>query len=236
MRILPVILFNTLFYLALTLGMILILPLFIFSRRLVGLALKGLIYVTIALQFLFGLRVVFRGKENIPKGGCLVASKHQSMWETFMLSPLFYDPGYVYKRELEKIPLFGAYLRKFDMVPIDRDGRASALRDMTRITARKLGEGRQIIIFPEGTRREPGAPPDYKTGIALLYAAANVPVVPVALNSGVYWSKYLWRGKPGRLVVDILPPIPPGLPRDEFMARLQTQLEAAADKLFEGKN
>jgi 1-acyl-sn-glycerol-3-phosphate acyltransferase len=226
-------LFNTLFYLTLALGMFLLLPLFVFPRAVIRPVFKKLLQFTYILQDLFGLKLEFRGLQNIPQGGCLVASKHQSVWETFMLSPLFVEPAYVYKYELEKIPLFGTYLRKFDMVPIDRTKGASALREMTRLTARKVREGRQIIIFPEGTRREPGAEPSYKTGIALLYEASKAPVVPVALNSGIFWSKYFWRGKTGRLIVEILPPIPAGLPRDEFMNTLQTRLEAATNKLLE---
>lgn len=233
MRALIAFIFNFLFYLILVLGLILILPLLFFSRKAVRPALKAVMVTLLNLQKLFGQKIEFRGLHNVPEGGCIIAPKHQSMWETLMLGTLFSDPAFIYKRELEKVPLFGAFLRKFDMVPIDREKGASALRDMTRLAAQKIQEGRQIIIFPEGTRREAGAAPSYKNGIALLYEAANAPLVPVALNSGVLWSKYFWRGKRGRLIVDVLPPIPAGLPREEFMEKLQTQLETATNKLLE---
>jgi 1-acyl-sn-glycerol-3-phosphate acyltransferase len=232
MIILRAIVFNILFYLLLAVGMVLILPLFIFPRHIVGFALKRLLSASLLLQCLFGLKVEVRGKKNIPQGGAIIASKHQSVWETFMLSNLFYDPGFVYKCELEKIPLYGSYLRKFDMVPINRSEGIRALKKMVRLAAEKVKQGRQIIIFPEGTRRPAGAKPDYKTGIALLYEVANTPVLPIALNSGLFWSKYFWSGKTGKLVVDILPPIGPGLPRNEFMMRLQSQLEAASNALL----
>jgi 1-acyl-sn-glycerol-3-phosphate acyltransferase len=232
MRTFIVVVFNTVFYTVLAFGMILILPLFFFSRHVVLPVLMTVMGALMGLQNLFGQKVEFRGLHNIPHGGCLIAPKHQSMWETMILGTLFDDPGFIYKRELEKIPLFGIYLRKFDMVPIDRAKGASELRKMTRLAAQKVKQGRQIIIFPEGTRREPGAEPAYKPGIALLYEAANAPVVPIALNSGVFWSKYLWRGKTGKLIVELLPSIPPGLSREEFMDVLQTQLEAATDRIL----
>lgn len=231
MQIVRAAVFNLLFYTLLIFYMLAILPLLLFSRRTVTKAIMIMLRLMAWLQALFGIKIDIRGLHNIPAGGCLVASKHQSMWETFMLPSLFADPGFIYKQELARIPLYGAYMRKFDMVAIDRSKGAAALREMTARAAEKIAQGRQIIIFPEGTRRPPGSPPSYKTGIALLYETAKAPVVPVALNSGAYWSNYFWHGKRGAIVIDILPPIPPGLPRDEFLERLQSQLENASKAL-----
>src|SRR5262249_31448718 len=141
MRLLLSLIFNTLFYLVLVGGMLLILPLLIFSRDTVRPGLKALLRALLFLQKLFGQEVEFRGLMHVPPGGCLIAPKHQSMWETLMLGLLFKDPAFIYKRELESIPLFGAFLRKFDMVPIDRAKGASALRAMARVGAEKVKEG-----------------------------------------------------------------------------------------------
>jgi 1-acyl-sn-glycerol-3-phosphate acyltransferase len=232
MRKLLAIIFNTLFYFMLMLGLLLLMPLLLLSRHGVRKGLKALFRTLIGLQGLFGQKVEFRGLQNIPRGGCIIAPKHQSMWETLMLGILFADPGFIYKRELEKIPVFGAFLRKANMVPVDRDKGVAALLAMTHAAAQKIREGRQIIIFPEGTRREAGAAPAYKTGIILLYEQAQAPVVPVALNSGIFWSKYLWRGRKGKMVVEILPPIAAGMARDEFLATLRERLENATNALL----
>src|SRR3989440_11988839 len=133
-----------------------------------------------------GISVEYRGLDKIPPGALLVASKHQSVWETFTLVMLFNDPAYVFKRELMWIPVFGWYLWKSDMVPVDRRARGGAMAGMIESARAELARGRQIIIFPEGTRTAPGAPPAYRNGIANLYAAAGVPCVPIALNSGLF--------------------------------------------------
>ncbi len=232
MRALRAVIFNILFYLWTIASLLMIMPLLFFSRHIVRHGLKTMMAGMLLLQRTFGLKVEFRGLHNIPQGGCLVAAKHQSMWETFMLGPLFPDPAFVYKRELEKIPLLGFILRKFDMVPVDRAKGAAALRTMVAEAAEKIRQGRELIIFPEGTRKVPGTAGEYKSGVALLYEKAQAPVVPVALNSGVYWSNYAWRGKQGTLIVDILSPIPPNLPRDEFMKTLQMRLETASNALL----
>lgn len=232
MRLLCALIFNFLFYLVFVFYMIGILPLMVFQRRIPTRAMIASSKSLVLLQNLFGIKIVVRGKENIPQGGCLVAAKHQSMWETIMLPLHFSDPAFVYKRELERIPLFGLYMRKFDMIPIDRSKGVSALRTMLKYAAEKIRQGRQVIIFPEGTRRPLGAAADYKTGIALLYEAVNAPVVPVALNSGAYWSNYFWRGTPGTIVIDILPPIMPSLDKEEFLQVLQTRIETAMKEIL----
>jgi len=184
------------------------------------------------LKHIVGLDYEVRGLDKLPKGPCLVASKHQSAWETFALIPLFRDPTLLMKRELFWIPFHGWFSYKFGMIPVDRDKGPTALRRMLHAAQERIASGREIILFPEGTRRPPGAPPDYKTGIVLLYNALKVPCVPVALNSGVFWPRRSWLRKPGKVVVEILDPIPPGLPKVEFLSRLEGAIETASNRLL----
>ena len=136
------------------------------------------------------------------------------------------------KRELFWIPFHGWFSYKFQMIPVDRDKGPTALRRMLREAKKRIEDGREIIIFPEGTRRAPGAPPDYKTGIVLLYDALGVPCLPVALNSGLFWPRRSVIRRPGTIVVEILDPIPPSLPKAEFLRRLETAIEGASNRLL----
>jgi 1-acyl-sn-glycerol-3-phosphate acyltransferase len=175
--------------------------------------------------------VEFRGVEKIPKGPLIVASKHQSMWETISLLPFFEAPFFALKRELTFIPLFGLFLIKTRMIAIDRRGGGRALIAMARRARQEVLQGRQFVIFPEGTRRPAGAPPQYKPGIALIYTECGVPCLPVALNSGLFWPRRTFMRYPGTLVVEFLDPLPPGLSRDEFLDRMRTAIEQATDRL-----
>ena len=166
-----------------------------------------------------------------PKGGVLVASKHMSMWDTLALYLALEDPAIVLKRELLRIPFYGWYLNKAAAIAIDRSAGADALRSMVRGAEKVLAEGRPILIFPEGTRKKPGAPPDYKPGVAGLYNQLTVACVPVALDSGRFWQGF-WK-YPGTVTLQFLPPIPAGLKRREFMAELQARIEASTNKLLE---
>jgi 1-acyl-sn-glycerol-3-phosphate acyltransferase len=180
-----------------------------------------------------GTRYEITGIENIPEGGLMVASKHQSSWETFVLVTLFPDPVFILKRELTWIPFFGWCLTKLRMIPVDRGGRARALADVTRRARVELGQkGRQLLIFPEGTRRPAGAPPDYKFGVAHLYNDLGVPCLPVALNSGLFWPRRGFLRPPGTIRMEILPPIEPGLGKAEFHALLKSTIETASDRLL----
>lgn len=167
---------------------------------------------------------------NAPKGPVLVASKHMSMWDTLALYLTLDDPGIILKRELLRIPIYGWYLWKVAAIPIDRSAGAEALRRMTHAAERVLAEGRPILIFPEGTRRRPGAPPAYKPGVAGLYGLLGVACVPVALDSGRYWHGFTKH--PGIISLQFLEPIPPGLKRREFMARLEDTIETATNRLL----
>ena len=184
------------------------------------------------LKTIVGTELEVRGKEKLPKGACLVASKHQSAWETFALIPLFRDPAYLMKRELFWIPFHGWFSYKFKMIPVDRDKGPAALRRMLAEAKTRAAAGREIIIFPEGTRRAPGALPDYKTGVFLLYEALGIPCVPVALNSGVFWPRRSLKRYPGTIIVEFLDPIPPGLSKREFLPRLQATIETASNRLI----
>ena len=184
------------------------------------------------LRVLIGTRVEVRGLEKIPGGPLLVASKHQSAFETFALAPLFDDPVLVLKTELNRIPFFGLWVRKHELISVNRSKGARALKQLAEDTRKAFGLGRQLIIFPEGTRRTPGAPPDYKIGATYIYANADVPCLPVALNSGVFWPRRSFIKYPGKIVVEILDPIPPGLDRKTFDARLEQAIEEASDRLL----
>jgi 1-acyl-sn-glycerol-3-phosphate acyltransferase len=184
------------------------------------------------LRYLGGVRCEVRGLDNVPPGGCLIAAKHQSAFETFALLPLLTFPTFVLKRELQWLPLFGWYTMKTGMVAVDRDKGAAALRKLTERARQELAKGRPIVIFPEGTRRAPGAPPDYKSGIGLLYKALGAPVVPVALNSGLYWPRRKFLRFPGTIIVEFLPPIAPGMPVKQFLPALEEAIEGASDRLL----
>jgi 1-acyl-sn-glycerol-3-phosphate acyltransferase len=170
--------------------------------------------------------------EKIPPGPSLVSSKHQSLWETFALLLILPDAAFIMKRELMWIPFFGWYAWKAGMIPIDRSKGSQALADMNACARRELARNRSIIIFPEGTRRSPGAEPRYKYGVARLYSEMGVPCLPIALNSGLFWPRRSMRRYPGTILVEVLDPIPPGLGQDAFFERLQRDVEAATARLL----
>src|SRR5260370_38567405 len=152
-------------------------------------------------------KVEYRGLEKIPKGPLIVASKHQSMWETFALLQFFDQPLFIVKRELMWIPFFGWYLKKSDMIGLDRSAGGRSLLQMARRAGEAVRRGRQLVIFPEGTRTAPGAPPQFKTGIAQIYVDCGVACVPVALNSGLFLPRRTFMRYPGALVVGFLDPV-----------------------------
>jgi 1-acyl-sn-glycerol-3-phosphate acyltransferase len=227
-------LFNLLYYVNLILWMLVFLPLFLLPRiwfiRVAQAQARSSLWL---LRVVAGVRLEVRGRERIPAGGLIVASKHQSLWETFALFTVFDDPCYILKRELMWIPIFGWFTIKGGMVPINRRGGATALAAMNARARHEVRERRrQIIIFPEGTRRAPGAEPSYKYGVAHLYATLGVPLLPVALNSGLYWPRRRFIRRPGTIVVEIGEPIPPGLDRDVVFRELQASVEAMSGRLL----
>jgi 1-acyl-sn-glycerol-3-phosphate acyltransferase len=186
------------------------------------------------LKLIVGLDGEIRGREHIPSGGCLIAMKHQSAWDTLILPPFLGDPAVVVKRELQFVPFYGWYARRAGSIFIDRKGGAGALRRMLAAAKRAVAMGRPVVIFPQGTRTAPGeavAEAPYQPGVAALYSELAVPLVPAAVNSGLYWGRRAFVKRPGRIVLEFLEPIPPGLSRREVMAMLETRIEAAAAAL-----
>ncbi|KQP77591.1 acyl-phosphate glycerol 3-phosphate acyltransferase [Methylobacterium sp. Leaf113] len=223
--------FNLAFYVVTTIIAIAGLPTLVSRRAVIRLAQVWGRVTLWLLRVLGGVRVEFRGVENIPPGPLLVAAKHQSALETLALVTAFPDFAYILKRELLWIPLIGWYLSRAGMVAIDRSKGARAMATMNEAAAAAIRAGRQLIIFPEGTRRAPGAPPAYKLGITHLYAALGVPCLPVALNTGLHWPRHRLVRRPGTSVIEFLAPIPPGLDRPRFLELVQDRIESASDAL-----
>ncbi|PHP65541.1 1-acyl-sn-glycerol-3-phosphate acyltransferase [Zhengella mangrovi] len=231
MILLRSLLFNAAFYVATIVQMIVYTPFyFVAPRKKSWWVPKTWARVNLwLLHWIGGVKSEVTGQENLPDGGYIIAPKHQSVWDTIAFLPWIPDALYILKRELMWIPLFGWYVAKMRMIPIDRGKRSVALKKAVREAREKMAEGRQLIIYPEGTRRPPGAEPAYKYGIVELYSQLNVPVVPVAHVAGLYWPRRKMLRYPGTIRARFLPPIPAGLPREEFQARLQSEIEAACD-------
>lgn len=180
-----------------------------------------------------GIRHVVEGRDNLPAGAAVIAAKHQSVWDTMIFYELCDDPQYVLKAELMRIPLWGAYARKATMVAVDRGGGASSLKKMVADVQDRLAKGRQVIIFPEGTRTAPGDQRPYHPGVYAIYRGLpdGVPLVPVAVNSGHFWGRRKFLKRPGTIRLRLLPAIPPGLERRAFMQTLQERIETATAEL-----
>ena len=189
--------------------------------------------ISALLRWICGIRVEIRGAEYLPHGAALIAAKHQCTFDALAPIYLLPRPILIAKRELARIPLYGWYvLRSGLAMAIDRGGQAKALRSLIVAGKKALAENRQIVIFPEGTRSAIGAPPDYKPGIAALYAQLQAPCIPLATNAGAHWLAEGSLRKPGVIVFEFLPPIAPGLKREDFMRELERRLEPACDRLI----
>ena len=224
--------FNVLFYLNTFIFLLIALPTFFLPYRTTVAVAKAWGRANLVLlRVVAGIHCEIRGRDKIPQGPIIVASKHQSAWETFALLHLFDSPTFIMKRELQWIPIFGWLTIKGRMVAVDRRAGSQALVQMAERARVELARGRQLIIFPEGTRRPVGAEPRYKYGVSYLYAAEGVPCLPVALNSGVFWPRRSILRRPGTVVVEILDPIPPGLDKEDFIRRLQDEIETATAQL-----
>jgi 1-acyl-sn-glycerol-3-phosphate acyltransferase len=183
------------------------------------------------LRWIIGARVSFEGLEHVPQGGALIAMKHQSMLDTIVPSLFLPRPVYVYKAELGNTPVMGAYLKR-NQIGVDRGGHAKALKSVVRGARNAVAKGGQVLIFPEGTRQPLDAPPDYKPGIAAMYKDLNIPVTPVAVNTGLIWKPKGLMRSPGHVTFKVLPPIPAGLPREEFMRELERVIESESQALL----
>jgi len=188
--------------------------------------------VTWQLRVICGVRVEVRGRQHLPTGAALIASKHQCMFDVFGAFAFLPDSCFIARDTLTRIPFFGWYLKKTGMIAIDRAGQAKALKAMVAEAQTRLSENRQIVIFPEGTRGEPGVAGEYKPGVAALYRELNTPCIPLALNTGVHWPAHGFLRTPGTIVFEFLEPIPAGLKRAEFMRVLQDRLETASNALL----
>jgi 1-acyl-sn-glycerol-3-phosphate acyltransferase len=186
------------------------------------------------LRAIVGLDGEIRGIEHLPPGASIIAMKHQSAWDTFAVPVIFPNPAMVIKRELGWIPFYGWYALKAGMIPVDRSGRATALKRMVAASEKALAAGRPILIFPEGTRSAVGARVPYQQGVAALYRQLGVPLVPVAVNSGLFWGRRQFLKRPGTIIVEILPAIPPGGERRIVMAELENRIETATTRLVSG--
>ena len=224
--------FNVLFYIGLVFWILVGIPTFLMP-------LWGIVTVAQCwarssiwlMRVICNIRVEYRGVEKIPEGPLIVASKHQSMWETFALIQFFPQPLFIVKRELKWIPFFGWYIIKADMIGVVRGAGGRSLTEMTRRAGEAVRRGRQLIIFPEGTRTAVDAPPRYKSGVAQVYVDCGVQCLPVALNSGLFWPRRTFMRYPGTLVVEFLDPLPPGLSRDEFIKQVSAGIEGATRRL-----
>ncbi|HEY1750522.1 MAG TPA: lysophospholipid acyltransferase family protein [Caulobacteraceae bacterium] len=225
--------FVILFYLWSAVLAILILPFLLLPRswtlgvfRLWSQGIFGL------LRAICGVRVELRGREHMPTGRALVAAKHQCMLDVFAQFAWLDDSCFVMRKELMRIPFFGLYARKVGMVTLDREGGAAALRNLLRDARARLADPRPLVIFPEGTRGEPGQAGDYHPGVAGLYRDLQLACHPVATNSGVHWPAHGFIRRPGTIVFEYLEPIPPGLKRGDFMRELEARIEAASNALL----
>lgn len=194
-----------------------------------GLWVRGALLL---LRATVGLGHRVQGAEHRIAGPAIYAAKHQSAWDTLVFPLLLDKPAYVLKQELIRIPLFGSYLRQCGMIPVDRQGGGAALKRMLKAARAAVAQGRSILIYPEGTRTPPGEHRPYHPGVAALYGDLGLPVVPVALNSGLFWGRRAFRKKSGTITIEFLPAIPPGLPRRDFMRELQNRMEGASQRLI----
>jgi 1-acyl-sn-glycerol-3-phosphate acyltransferase len=213
----------------LLLGMLTLLP---FPRRWMQATVRLWTHtVRLGLRAIVGLDFETRGLEHRPTGAAVIASKHQSAWDTFVFYLVLDDPNYVMKKELMRIPFWGWYARKCGAISVDREGGAQALKHLVRDAEDRVTKDRQVIVFPEATRTAPGTRRPYQPGIAAIYKHTQAPVVPVAVNSGLFWGRRAFTKQPGTVTLQFLPAMPRGLDRDAFMAELQNRIETATDAL-----
>lgn len=229
--------FNLAFYLWTAVALTLALPVLLLPYRATYWFGRNWVRVSLwLLRRLVGLDHRIVGGELRPEGSAIYAAKHQSSWDTLVFALLLKEPAYVLKRELLFLPLFGLFLLKAGHIPVDRSAGASALKRMLATAKQRRDQGRDLLIFPEGTRVPVGERRPYHPGVAALYGQLDLPVVPVALNSGLYWGRRSFNKKPGTIALEFLPAIPPGLARRQFMAELEKRLEAASSRLAAAKH
>lgn len=226
--------FNILFFTYGTFFSIVLIFTLPFPRRVLQRGLGVWMRLTMAtLKVVAGIDVEFRGLNNLPSGAAIIVSKHLSAWETGIFLTILDDATYVLKKQLLSIPFYGLLLRKAKMIAIDRDGGASSLKKLVTESHAALDDGRKVVIFPEGTRAAVGDKLPYHPGVAAVYKKAEVPVIPVAHNSGLFWPRRKFLKQPGCIVLEYLEPMPTGLDRKSFMAELESRIETASNRLIE---
>ena len=226
-------LFSAFFYLWSLLVCLVLLPVIFGPRKAVMWGMRVWSQVTLwGLGAICDVRVEIRGRQYLPKGPALFASKHQCMLDTITPFTVFDDACQVMKKELTRIPFYGWYSLAAGMIVVDREGHAAALRKLVSDSRERLAQQRQLLIFPEGHRMEPGEAPDYKPGVAALYRDLGLPCVPMATNSGMHWPAHGVIRRPGVIVIEFLEPIPAGLKRGTFMTELQNKIETASNALM----
>ncbi len=233
MRLLRSALFNLGFYLLVVVLMIAALPALARGGDAIEWHARRWARLSLALlERTCGTKVEFRGLENLPRGAALVAAKHQSTLDVLALVLAVEHFSFVYKHELDLLPLFGNYLRACGQISIDRKKRAGVLTQIVTAGGRAFAAGRRLVIFPEGTRRSVGAPPLYKAGVARIVEATGATCVPAALNSGLFWPRRQFIRRPGTMVLEFLPPLTAVADKSAFIQALQTRIEAASDRLI----
>ncbi len=224
--------FQIAFYAWTILMLLLYLPALLVPRLVIvnGMTLwaRGVLFL---LRRIAGITFEARGAGIAPGTAVILAAKHQSAFDTLIFHVLVHDPALVMKRELLAIPVYGWHARKVGMIAIDRKNGAAALRRLVQAARDAAAMHRPIVIFPQGTRTAPGVSAPYQPGIAALYAKLDLPVVPLAVNSGLFWPRRRFAKYPGTIVFEFLPAIPPGLPRRQFMAELESAIETASLRL-----
>jgi 1-acyl-sn-glycerol-3-phosphate acyltransferase len=209
-------------------------PLLLAPRRVViAWARAWIVLVLWWLRVTCGLRHRVIGLENLPAGPVIIACKHQSTWETLAFTLLFANIAIVLKRELLFIPIVGWAMARAGNIAVARGDGASALRGLVKHAKAAIANGRSVVIFPEGTRVAPGDRRPYQVGTAALYRQLGVPVVPMALNSGLFWGRRKWIKRPGTITLEVLPSIAPGLRREPFMETLRDRIETATERLID---
>ncbi|MBR7158718.1 MAG: 1-acyl-sn-glycerol-3-phosphate acyltransferase [Alphaproteobacteria bacterium] len=188
--------------------------------------------IILGARYILGLKLIIKGAELLPKdGGYIIACKHQSAFDTTIFHSFIPEPIMIFKKELTYVPLIRQQLLKTGCIPVDRKGGTTAMRAMFAEAKEKLSSGKSIVIFPEGTRTAPGTTTVYNPGVALLYEKCNVPVFPAAINSGYFWPRNSFTKKPGTVVLEIMPALPAGLGKKEFLAELQNDIETTMKTL-----
>lgn len=230
------VLFNILFLVSTAIQLVFWLPVYFFMPREDGWKVVKLwAWITLWMQYLIvGTRFDFRGTEHIPKtGGFILACKHQSSWETYTVVPFLSDPSYILKRELMFVPIFGWFAWKMKVISVNRGKKSEALKDMAHTARQQYKDGRQIVIYPEGTRKFAFDEPAYKYGITHMYTNVNARVLPAALNSGLFWPRRGWMLYKGTCVLEFMPVIEPGLEGKEFATKLEKTIEDKTSALMQ---